>query len=189
MGLISFLVQYGSSAGQEVPHFHGTRRFVTVFQNPLFDPVLSHLNPVCHLHTLFLYGIHFNIILKCTFRSPNLPFPLRFPDWNVVCISHLSHACHMSYKFHSPCFNYLKHFWVKSTNYHEMGFRGQWPYYWETSLLLPPCGKSLFRERTDPDVGGCILIRFAMSFIQSPRAQWSVHHSSRPLDSFYICDS
>jgi len=46
--------------------------------------------------------IHFNIILSFTTMSRNWSPTFRFFDYNFVCVSHPSHACHMFSLSHPP---------------------------------------------------------------------------------------
>jgi len=45
---------------------------------------------------------HSNIILPFIPRTSEWSLPFRFSDQNVVCISHLSHACYMLSLSHPP---------------------------------------------------------------------------------------
>jgi len=49
------------SAGQEIPCFCGTRKFIRVYEHPLLGPLLSQMNAV-HIFTLCFSKVSFNII-------------------------------------------------------------------------------------------------------------------------------
>jgi len=70
------------------PPFTKTKISLPLSQEPVTDFYLSHRNAV---HTLppNLSKIQTNIILPYTPRS----LPFRFPNQNVLCISHVSNAC------------------------------------------------------------------------------------------------
>jgi hypothetical protein len=80
---------------KEFSVFHDPKINYRVPKNPPLDPILSQMNPV---HTLLHYTFktHFNInILLSTLRPSKWSLPFRVSDRNIVCISHLSHACYM----------------------------------------------------------------------------------------------
>jgi hypothetical protein len=70
-----------------------------IHNNPPLVPILSQMHPV-HTHppyfpkTLIILSSHLSLV-----KSSGIFF-FRFTDQNFVCISHLSHACHMPLQSH-----------------------------------------------------------------------------------------
>lgn len=73
--MYSLSAEVGSTlAGPEVPDLYEIVRLVSVLKIPPLVPVLSQLNLFYSLTRLYIYKIHFNIILTST---------LRFSEQNV----------------------------------------------------------------------------------------------------------
>lgn len=66
----------------------------TTAKERITGPIIKHINPLHAIPSHFL-TIHFNIVLRITFRSPKLSFPFRFTNPNPECISLLPRACRM----------------------------------------------------------------------------------------------
>jgi hypothetical protein len=64
------------------------------------------MNPV-HKFSPYFPKIHSNIILPYTPMS----FPFKFSYPNIVCISHLTHACYMSRPSHTTWFAHHSNIW------------------------------------------------------------------------------
>jgi hypothetical protein len=76
-----------------------------VRKGPPLDPILSQLNPVCHID-LYLPKIQLNVILLPTPRSFQWFFIFGHPNQNPVNTCPLTRACHMSHPPHPPWFNH-----------------------------------------------------------------------------------
>jgi hypothetical protein len=57
------------------------------------------------------YFINFNIILPYMPRSSKSPLPFRFSHHNPICISLLSHVCHISCSSHPPWYDDTNNMW------------------------------------------------------------------------------
>jgi hypothetical protein len=63
---------------------------------PSMDPALSQINPV-RTHKTFLWSVHFNITLQHSL-SPKLYLSYKFPNQNLLYISHFPHVCYKTKK-------------------------------------------------------------------------------------------
>jgi hypothetical protein len=75
--------------------------------------ILSQMNPV-HTVPPYFPKTHSKIILPSTLRSSDSSLPFRFYNLNIICISHLSHACCMSRPLHPPWFDHPNNNWCFS---------------------------------------------------------------------------
>jgi len=76
------------SAIQETPCFYGTQRFIIMFTK---GHITRQMHSV-HTFTPYFTKIHANTTFPSTLRTSKWSLPFRFPDQNLVCISHLSHC-------------------------------------------------------------------------------------------------
>jgi len=70
-----------------------------VHKSTSLDLNLSQMHPV-HKFPPSYPKIHSNLIFPLMARSSECTFPYKFSNRNIVCISHLSHACYMPRPFH-----------------------------------------------------------------------------------------
>jgi len=101
-----------------------------VHKSPPLTNIPSYMNPVDTFSSDFP-KIHYNITLLSTSGSSKLSLPFRFPNQNIVCISHLIHTCCMPRPFHLPCSDYPNNILVNCTNYEA-------PHYAVFVSLPPP---------------------------------------------------
>jgi hypothetical protein len=84
------------SAREEVPHIF------CVYRSPLLCPLLSHMNSA-HILCSYFFHIYLNILPLMPVSSKR-PLSFRLSHHNLVCISLLSHACHMPQPLQPPSF-------------------------------------------------------------------------------------
>jgi len=93
-------------ASQETPCLLRKRKVpYHVHNRPPIVPIQSEMIPVQTFLPYFSY-IHSNIIFPFTHRSSKRSLPFSFSNQNIVCISHLSHACYMARPSHPPWFDH-----------------------------------------------------------------------------------
>jgi hypothetical protein len=121
----------GCSASQKIALLScSPKAHYRVHKLPQQDTVLRQMNPV-HTYISYFSKIHLNIVLPFTPRSPKQSLSFRYPDWNVICISHLSHACY----FAQPTSSYF----ICSPRSHLsplVGFAFPWICMWSQSTPL-----------------------------------------------------
>jgi len=89
-----------AQVNKKFPTFYGTGRFYTVFRkSPARVDILSQMNAI-HTVMLCFFAIHVTADLPSTSPSSKLPLT-KFSNSNFLCISYLSHVCHMSRQPHS----------------------------------------------------------------------------------------
>jgi hypothetical protein len=90
------------SASQEFPRLSWNLKVHYCVHNSLpLVPILSQMNPV-QTSPHYFPKIYFIVILPSTLRSSEWFLPFEFSDHNILCISHLFHACYMSRQSHTP---------------------------------------------------------------------------------------
>jgi hypothetical protein len=98
------------SASQEIPYL-GLKDPLYVHKGLPLDLILSQINPVFTFTSCF--KIYLNIVLSSISVSPKWSLPLRFSDWNLVLISHLSHVCYIPCPPHPSWFDNTYNIWWK----------------------------------------------------------------------------
>lgn len=75
-----------------------------------YHPIPNQIYP-CNI-LIYVCKNYFNIILS----SMSRPVPFGYPDYNFVCILHISHACHIVCPCHLPwCDRFSSSLWSKWT--------------------------------------------------------------------------
>jgi len=99
------------------------------FRCPPLVPILSQWHSV-HTYSHNFPKIHSNFNFPSMPRSSKWSLPFRFSNQNIICISHISHACYMSLPSHSPSWfisatficNIFKYggYWTKGTIFSDL---------------------------------------------------------------------
>jgi hypothetical protein len=80
-------------------------------QEPTTGPYPESDESNSHRTILFFCNIYSNIILSCMPASSEWSLTFRFPNQNIVCISHLFHTHYMSRTSHPPWFDHPNNIW------------------------------------------------------------------------------
>ena len=100
-----------STASKEITHIlWNPNVHCRVHNSPPPVPALSQIIPV-HAFPLYYSKVHLNIILQFTLRSCEFSLYFSFPHQNPVCISFLSHTCHIPRQSHYSWFQHLSIIW------------------------------------------------------------------------------
>jgi len=100
-----------STASQEIPRILWNQNVhCRVHNSSPSVPVLSQIIPV-HAFPLYYLKVHLNIILPSTLRSCELSLYFSLPHQTPVCISFLSHTCHIPRQSHYSWFHHLTNIW------------------------------------------------------------------------------
>jgi hypothetical protein len=129
------------SLSQKIPRlFWDPMLNYRVHNSPPLVPILSQKNQV---HTLPSYfpNSNPNIILLYRPRSSEWSFPFIFFDQNIVCISHLSHACYTPLQPHFPRFHYPSNILWNAQVTKFLVLKSSQPTYNSSSLIpnILPC--------------------------------------------------